>query len=255
MRWWPYFSMFTLQMVTGSFMWGVIGVIIRYPCSSCCSVLVGTGGRSLQWWVFGKCHVGPYLPLWQTEGHHLLENKSIPSTGCDLRYSGQCKVHLQGQYLENEIQMESVNYRFVSQLTISSNWVQQPQYHENLSLKVVAGMILQYLALQSMDCWTLQARVSTSSISIQAIGRTPTLSQVRSCRRQDCFSSDDLVLSINGEPEVRLLIVPKNPSDGILLPFGVFPVPVLDLESISNSFFKNFLHRFRLLKSNEDFRN
>mgnify|MGYP003303780471 CR=1 FL=1 len=95
---------------------------------------------------------------------------------------------------------------------------------------------------------TLQAKGRLSAINIDPgrwagehqlflkLGRNP-------AGDKDYFSSDDLVLSINGEPEHEFLLVPIGPQNllqiRILLPFGNFPESLSSeiLESISNGFF------------------
>ena len=96
---------------------------------------------------------------------------------------------------------------------------------------------------------TLQAKGRLNAINIDSgrwagehqlflkLGRNP-------AGDKDYFSSDDLVLSINGEPEHEFRLVPIGPQNPfqirILLPFGNFPEFQSSeiLESISNGFFQ-----------------
>ena len=100
-----------------------------------------------------------------------------------------------------------------------------------------------------MSVETLQAKGRLNAINIDSgrwagehqlflkLGRNP-------AGDKDYFSSDDLVLSINGEPEHEFRLAPIGPQNPlqirILLPFGKFSEFLSSeiLESISNGFFQ-----------------
>ena len=116
--------------------------------------------------------------------------------------------------------------------------------------KLLPGLILAIPLLYSL--WiveTLRAKGRLNAINIDSgrwagehqlflkLGRNP-------AGDKDYFSSDDLVLSINGEPEHEFLLVPIGPQNllqiRILLPFGNSSEFLSSeiLESISNGFFQ-----------------